>query len=884
VCSAAACLGSAAPRFSLPGGVYTNASVSIELTAEWPGSSIRYTLNGTEPGTKSFLYTNAIVISNSGIIRAKEFVPNQPPSPTVTQAYTFLGTDLTGFSSNLPVGIINTYGRGPSENVWTAAAVRFIEPNGGRTTLFGEANYDGRAGIALRGSSSLTFPKQPYKLELWDQGTNDLQAPLLGMPSESDWVLYPPYSDKTLIRNALAYEWHQRMGHYAVRTRLVELFVDVFGGRLTMSDYRGVYLLVEKIKRSPHRVDIQKLTPADNAEPNITGGYIIKEDRLDPGEVGFSTARGIQFGYVEPKNTEITASQKAWLKGWLTQFEAALYGANFKDPTNGYARYIDVPSFLDQHWIVEMTKNIDGFRLSNYMHKDRLGKLCMDPIWDWDLSLGNANYMDAWKTNGWYWTQLSDAEYPWFRRLFQDPDFTQRYIDRWAELRQEVFNTTNLLARVDELSAQLSEAQARNFRRWPVLGTYVWPNWYIGKTYQDEINWMKQWLTGRLAWIDSNYLPAPKLSQNGGAIKPELALTMQAPLGTIYYMLDGTDPRLKGGSLNSKALAYSGPMLLSAEAHIFARTRYTNAWSAPTLATFTTNLASLVITELMYHPPPPPPGSFYTTEDFEFIELMNASTLPLGLNGIHFTAGVEFTFPDSAITNLGPAERIVIVKNRAAFAQRYGPGLPVAGEYSGKLENAGERITLCNSSGKPILDFAYDGQWYPSTAGLGYSLVAVNPRPTDPNGSDSSDWRPGSVFGGSPGTDDEFETYPTWRQRYFNPDQLASPVISGDAADPDQDGLTNLQEYLCGTDPLAPQSSLKLESSDRGGQSGITLSFNARPGKAYTIQYRESLTSGGWIKLTDVFARPTAWKVEVPDAGAQTGAGRYYRLVTPAQF
>src|SRR6059036_1353866 len=94
-----------------------------------------------------------------------------------------------------------------------------------------------------------------------------------------------------------------------------------------------------------------------------------------------------------------------------------------------------------------MSKNIDGYRLSNYMHKDRLGKLKMDPVWDWNLSFGNANYLNGWLTNGWYWSQTGGTDYPWFARLFQDPDFTQRYIDRWRELRKDVFATSNLLAR-----------------------------------------------------------------------------------------------------------------------------------------------------------------------------------------------------------------------------------------------------------------------------------------------------------------------------------------------------------------------------------------------------------------------------------------------------
>src|SRR5207249_4652995 len=314
----------------------------------------------------------------------------------------------------------------------------------------------------------------------------------------------------------------------------------------------------------------------------------------------------------EPKEVEITPEQAAWLSDWLAQFETVLYGADFRDSLNGYAQFIDIDSFIDQQWIVEMSKNIDGYRLSNYLHKDRLGKLKMDPIWDWNLTFGNANYLNGWLTSGWYWTQTADQDYPWFRRLFQDPDFNQRYIDRWGELRKDVFATSNLLARVDQLASYLNEAQVRNYQKWRILGTYVWPNWYIGKTFQDEINWMKQWMAGRLSWIDTNYTPVPLFSREGGPITAGFTLSMSAPKGLVYYTLNGADPRLPGGAINPQASIYSSPITLSVNARVFARARNgtsTTAWSAPAVGTFVVTTPPLAITELMYHPPEPPPGS-----------------------------------------------------------------------------------------------------------------------------------------------------------------------------------------------------------------------------------------------------------------------------------
>src|SRR5206468_7437673 len=183
------------------------------------------------------------------------------------------------------------------------------------------------------------------------------------------------------------------------------------------------------------------------------------------------------------KATHITAAQRAGLTNHVNRLEQLLAGADFRNPTNGYASMIDVDSFIDQHIIVEATKNIDGFRFSTFFSKDRGGKIRMEPIWDWNLSLGNARGKQGDLTEHWYWPQLDDEQYSWFRRLFEDPDFAQRYVDRWAQWRTNFFAPSNVLSRIDQLAAALKEPAARNFARWPVLGEVVDPEHYAGKTY-----------------------------------------------------------------------------------------------------------------------------------------------------------------------------------------------------------------------------------------------------------------------------------------------------------------------------------------------------------------------------------------------------------------
>jgi hypothetical protein len=294
----------------------------------------------------------------------------------------------------------------------------------------------------------------------------------------------------------------------------------------------------------------------------------------------FITSRGNQFFSVEPKQEDITPAQKAWLLDHLNRFETALYGPDFRDPAHGYAAYIDPDSFIDQHLLIEVTKNIDGFRFSTFFSKDRGGKIKMEPIWDWNLSFGNCNGKQGWIPEYWYWPQLDDQQYSWFRRLFEDPDFGQRYVDRWGQLRNTIFAAANIHARIDALATLLSEAQQRNFERWPILGKKIWPNYYVGGSYAEEVRWMKDWIATRLAWINRQFVAAPMLASPARASGQ--TVTLSAAEGNIYYTLDGTDPRASGGEVSSKAMPYTGPIKLPPHARLFARAKVDNRWSPPT--------------------------------------------------------------------------------------------------------------------------------------------------------------------------------------------------------------------------------------------------------------------------------------------------------------
>jgi hypothetical protein len=756
---------SPAVTFNPPGGIYTN-NVSVTLSAG-PGVPVRYTLDGSEPTVSSTAYATPIAVANSTVIKARAFQPGQLPGASGVQTYTVLNTDMLAFSSSLPLVVINAFGNtgiNNNDGLKRTVSMTFIEESAasGRSHILGPIQTQTRAGIEVRGSSSAGFPKKSYSVELRDGAGDDQPASLLGMPEESDWVLYAPYTDKTFMNDFLAYELHEAMGHYAVRRRHVEVFLDTSGGRLAYGDYIGVYVLLEKIKIDRNRVAIDQLTPQMNTVPDITGGYILKRDRLeDSDDVPVSATNGfgstITLGIEDPKKHEISQAQINWLQGWLNQLGAALAPANFAT-TKAYTNYLDPDSFIDNQWMVEFAKNIDGYRLSNFFHKERNGRLKMDPIWDWNLSFGNADYLDGESTANWYHPAVGDPDYPWMRRLFQDPDFNQRYIDRWGELRTNILSPAGLHARINRIAADISEAANRDYQRWTRMGQYIWPNppgIVPITTFSGMVTWIRNWSSNRFNWIDSQFTRPPALNHPGGPVSPGLNVIVTAPVGTIYYSTDGTDPRAPGGALASGARVYSTPIAVTNNMRIFARARNGTAWSPPVAATYVIATPSLRITELQYHPAAPPAGNTNDADNFEYIEVRNVGPEPLGLNRFQLKGGIDFTFPN---VSLAAGESAVVVRHAAAFVARYGSVPRILGTYSGQLNNNGEQIILEGSVREPILDFTFSDEWYPTTDGLGFSLVATDPTAPVSQWSLKRGWRPSSGPAGSPSIDDPAPT------------------------------------------------------------------------------------------------------------------------------
>ena len=416
-------------------------------------------------------------------------------------------------TSNLPIISITTADEIPDEPKIIGAMGIIYDTNGGMNSINDPFNhYNGNIGIETRGNSTQGFDKKTYSLELRNAANEDTSVNLFGMGSEEDWILHAMVIDKSQVRIPMSFHLAQRMGQYATELKYVELLIN--------GDYRGTYILVEKIKRDDDRVDIAKLDADDLAGDSLTGGYILRMDWLDNPQ-GFESDYNSQGGnpmfyqWYYPKAENIKPQQANYIKDWMSTFEEALYSDDYEnDQGIRYTDYIDVNSFTDFLLINEFSKNADGYKLSSYVHKDKDskgGKLVAGPIWDFDQTYGVSLICSNNIPNGWTYLQNQDCwdleSMPmWWQNMMEDPLFQNRLKCRWTNFRQSFMHTDSVINWILEDTTYLSDALQRNFQKWDdFIGESIWiePD-PIPQSYEEEISTMISWITNRLNWMDAN--------------------------------------------------------------------------------------------------------------------------------------------------------------------------------------------------------------------------------------------------------------------------------------------------------------------------------------------------------------------------------------------
>ncbi|MEZ6116376.1 MAG: CotH kinase family protein [Pirellulaceae bacterium] len=571
------------------------------------GSEIRYSLDGSEPNVDSPRYTEPLQIMATAQLRARVFAPNSLPGPIATAQYLRIGTDMTDFASGLPILVIDNHGQGAVPNAgWnqTNAGIRQVarqansftifEPHDGATSLTQAPSLSVRTGMRVRGAFSSSFSEPGYSVEGWSESRDvDTSFAPLGLAPAADWILYSPNFayDQALMDNTFMFSLSQAMGRWAPEFRYVELFLNTDGDDITMADYAGLYVIVEKVERTEDRIEFDSF-----ATDGTSGGWLLEINRMDsisedgqpprnfhtagpngvlqtPHDLSAGSGQGddiprqynAYINYDDPNGQEINQTQVDAIDAWFAEMEAVLYGRNpdvtWNDPVEGYAKYIDVDSFIDYLIMNNLSKNGDGLLISLWIYNpdpNHDGKLTMGPIWDVDLGSFEGSATAE---------LMRRTDRLWYGRMIRDPDFVQRYTDRWFELRQGPLADENMQAILDGLVAQIDEQAVRRD------GLTNWSG---------RVRTMTSWILRRAEAIDDSLTQQPALSTSQRNVEPGTQVMFVSELDG-YYTLDGSDPRAAGGEPAASAIAFKpGDMIsINADMHVVARSFANRRWSAP---------------------------------------------------------------------------------------------------------------------------------------------------------------------------------------------------------------------------------------------------------------------------------------------------------------
>lgn len=514
--------------------------------------------------------------------------------------------------SNLPIIRINTKTRVIQDEPKIPVVMElFDKGNGQLNQLSASPTLTTVAGIEFRGSTSQAdfyflpgLVKKPYGIELWTDstGVNAKRLSLIQMPEESDWVLNASYNDRSFMRDFLAHQIAGRLGLLNSETKFVELVIN--------NEYRGVYMLMEKIKQGKNRVPISDLYPTENAGDDVTGGYLLKIDKTSgsPSTTwksnytsGISATQKCEFQIEYPKFGIITQQQINYIRNYINNWEQKLMTEDMNDPKASFRDFMDIPSFVNYFILNEVTRNVDGYRLSSYLYKDKEslgGKIKMGPAWDFNIAFGNADYLNGWKTDGFVYkameTDAGSKDYwqvPfWWNKLIQDASFRKALASRWKAVRSSFLNTNTLYASIDSAQVVLKDPLTRNFQKYPLMGKKIWPNYYVGATLSDEVNWLKNWMQGRLTWLDAQMalFDSPILGNEPKEVSATIypnpssglfywKFSLEKPAEVTYQIIDSQGRTL----LSSKVLNFgAGEQIYPVEVTNLSAGTYLFQWSS----------------------------------------------------------------------------------------------------------------------------------------------------------------------------------------------------------------------------------------------------------------------------------------------------------------
>lgn len=401
--------------------------------------------------------------------------------------------------TNLPTVTIHTKDAADivEKEVYLKGIVSIISENGTQI-------YTDSLDVRGRGNASWGFPKKPYRMKLYKK-TN-----LLGMPAkEKNWTLINNYGDKTLMRNLLAFDLSRRM---EMPYTSVGIAVDV----VLNGEYKGTYQLCDQIEVASGRVEVEKMNENDVSLPNLTGGYFLEMDAYAYTELSWfeSAQKKIPVTIKYPKDDEIVPAQTNYIVSHFNAMETALFGYSFANPTNGYRKYIDVPTFIRHFLVGEISGNTDTY-WSTFLYKKRNNDLFyVGPVWDFDLAYENDNRTYPINTNPeWIYSSKGSAANgvrDFVNRIMSDSWYYQELRTVYAHYRDNgKLHPDSLLAVVNAYSSELNQSQQLNFKRWDIMNQVVHQNPRTYGSYEAEVENVRNYIRERIAWMDKklNYVP-----------------------------------------------------------------------------------------------------------------------------------------------------------------------------------------------------------------------------------------------------------------------------------------------------------------------------------------------------------------------------------------
>ncbi len=800
------------PKFSQEHGFF-DAPFDLTISTTTPDAVIRYTTNGLAPSaTTGLVYASPLPIGATTVLRAAAFKDGYAPSPVETATFIFLndvirqspsGQAPSGWPTSWGGNVVD-YGMDPDvvNNAKYSATIKndlktvpsysivldLKDLFDSSTGIYANPGQDGRAwerpcsveliqpdgtkgfqinaGLRIRGgfSRSTGNPKHAFRLFFRsDYGAPKLKYPLFGDKGAEefdsfDLRTFQNYSWSfqgdsrgIFLRDQFSRDSQLDMGQNAERGYFCHLYIN--------GEYWGLYNTDER--------------PEASYAATYFGGN--KEDydviKVEAGPYTINATDGNMTAW-----TKLYTLSKPGL-GSDAAYEQIQGNNPDGTPNPDYEKLIDVPNLIDYMLVILYGGNLDA-PISNF-----LGNTSPN---NW-YGIRNRNGPDGFRffahdsehtlldvnqnrlgpySSGDTSVVKSNPQWIW-QKMWANAEFKVRLADH---IHRHFFNggaltpqacIARLMARKNEIDRAVVGESAR------------WGDAKRSTPFTRDVEWIAE-----INRVVNSYMPArsgivlnqlrtkglypsvdaPEFNQHGGPIADGFQLTMTAPSGTIYFTVDGSDPRLRGGNVSAAAKTYGGGIPLTEPVLVKARALNGGVWSALNEATFTPIRAftDLLITEIMYHPPD---LGGVDGDEYEFVELKNVGSVERDLSGIHFTNGIDFTFPVG--TKVAPGQFVVVVSNPAEFAKKY-PNVRVDGVYTGHLSNSGETLALVHAAGAPIaeLNYATRNPWPGAADGQGFSLVPANPN-LNPDPNNPVNWRASSILGGSPGADDPSSNIPT---------------------------------------------------------------------------------------------------------------------------